>query len=110
MEGLIKTSYDIKSNIEKVDKAELEKKKKLLGSIRMIKGLTLWEVNYVEGTVVPAEFEVNEERAYDVTVKSIEQKARKKLLSKKNCIYVQALNLKVAIKKSNKILKELFGY
>lgn len=105
MEGLEEKGYVKQSNIENIKRAEVEKKKKHLGKIRMIRGLTLWEVNYEEGTIVESKPEPIKNKAFVVGAQ--EQSANKKLVAKENCFYIQALNMKNAIKKSDKWLQSI---
>lgn len=75
-------------------KAEL----KFLGKIRPQKGHTVFEVNMVKGTVVPAKFE-----SIDANMKG---RLIKRIVIDKECIYVPALNIKNAVKKVNRLIEK----
>lgn len=104
MDGLKEVGYVEKDNIENIRRTEIEKKLKHLGKIRMVPGLILWQVNYVTGEITKAETE-KVSRAFVIGAK--EQVSARKLVAKEDCIYIQALNLKNAIKKSNKWLNSI---
>ena len=58
------------------------------------RGLTLFEIDKVNGTIIPAQFE-------DVVV--VGKGIQHKVVVKKGCFYMQALNLKNAAKKAGKL-------
>lgn len=105
---------------EEVRKKEVEKKQKLLGSKKVHKGHTLYEINLKEHTIVEAQFE-KEVADYEkesmtghvkkqlgiVQFKDGHRKVMidnfdrisKKVIKKPNCIYISALNKKNLKKK-----------
>jgi hypothetical protein len=72
---------------------EFPKENKHVGSMRSIPGLALWELNLIDKTIKPAEMENS------VTLEGFKHK---KVNIKKGHLYVQALNIKTAIKKFGK--------
>lgn len=90
-----------KDKIEIVGQQEISKGLKLVGKTRKVPGHTLFEFNYKTNTLRRAEFIKQEnilefsqaKMAFDKKVKQIN-----KVKIEENCIYVQALNLKNAIK------------
>ncbi|MEX0313426.1 MAG: hypothetical protein AB3N18_04550 [Allomuricauda sp.] len=82
---------------EKQIVAEVKKQEKFLGSNRLRKGHTQWEYNTVTKEIKPAELE---------SFVHMDEKGnthrRKKLLIKKDCRYVGALNKENALKKLKK--------
>ena len=101
----LKSDHVDKNMIEKITKAEVESKKKHLGKIHMKKGLTLWEVNHETGVITQAEIEEVKDSTYNPFAQK--QASRKRVVAKENCFYVQALNMKNAIKKADKWILEL---
>jgi hypothetical protein len=94
-------------NQDKIEiQAEQQQKKeiKLIGQQRKIKGLTLWEYNAKTKELIPAVF-----KKVDVSLTSLSAKAEAlninhKVVVNENCLYLQALNKKVALKKVKKII------
>ncbi|AVR47247.1 hypothetical protein C7S20_19425 [Christiangramia fulva] len=103
---------------EEVRKKEVEKKQKLLGSKKVHKGHTLYEINLKEHTIVEATFE-KEVADYEKEAKPVKKqlgivqfkdghrkvmidnfdRISKKVIKKPNCIYISALNKKNLKKK-----------
>jgi hypothetical protein len=83
--------------IEIVSQKEVQKQLKHLGSIRLQRGHTLWEVNMKTGMITPATYET-QAADFKAAAKGI-QGVRRKLISKEGCMYIPALNKKNAAKK-----------
>jgi len=95
---------EIKVREEQVIQAE-EKRENLIGSLQSTPGLTLWEIEIETREVRAAEFE-----EVNVDIKEGKEGGlRKKLLMKKKCFYVEALNKKNALRKMDKQLKRNGG-
>lgn len=90
--------------IEIVAEAEQRKEIKLLGQRRKIPGLTLFEYNVKTKELKKAEFkkEVHELKA--LTASNKDYQVRHKIAMNEDCIYLQCLNEKSAVKKINKVL------
>jgi hypothetical protein len=82
---------------------EQQKKQKYLGSLKLQKGLTCWELNIITGLIKQAHFE-SEAVNYTTNNKSA---IRRKLIIKENCIYEMALNLDNAVRKLKAKLEKL---
>lgn len=85
--------------------AEQEKKKEviLIGKQRRIPTLTLWEYNTKNHTITPATFSKQDvvlESINELT--SINSKISLRVDTREDCVYVQALNIKNAVKKLSK--------
>lgn len=83
----------------------IPKKIEFLGSLKKIKGLTMWEFNPVAMTLVEAEYrevktQINKKlhKSWSFIVQT-EYTTVHKLIPKEGCVYVQALNKKNAYKK-----------
>lgn len=96
MKELLKDSFD-SNKVEIVEEKQQRKEIKLIGQQRRIPGLTLFEYNEVTHKVVAAKFRVasvfitggvDNETAYTY-----------ECVVHENCTYVQALNVRNAIKK-----------
>lgn len=72
---------------------EFPKEKKYLGSLRSISGLTVFEMNIKDRTIIPAEFE---------SVIKMDGTKHRKIVIKENCVYIQALNKQNAFRKFKK--------
>lgn len=94
--------YLPKDKVQIVDQKQIEKKLTYIGSTRIRKGHTLFEINYKEMTIEIAEFNSEVVMGAD---KSISKK--KKVNVKPNCIYIGALDKDNAVKKFFKQLKEI---
>lgn len=72
------------------------------GSIRLIRGLTLWEYDYMEKTLKKVELDKK-------VALGLDKKAKSSIQAQYNpkAMYIQALNRKVAIKKLNKQFDKL---
>ncbi len=94
MKELDQSKLPQKDNVENI--REFPKQIKYLGSKRAIPGLILWELDLKARTLNPAEIE-----------KSIKMDGTKhsKITVRDNCLYEQALNKSVAIKKFGKKYK-----
>lgn len=94
---------DIKSDrIEIVAEQQQKKEIKLIGRQRKIRGLILWEFNYKTKELHPAKFQ-----PLSIMISGggagTETTEVSKVRVNENCIYLQALNRKNAIKQLNKI-------
>jgi hypothetical protein len=93
---------DIKQNkdhIEIVDQQIQKKEEKKIGSMLRKPGLTLWEYDYDQKTLIKAKFEkINVEIKEFFSQKYQQYTVRHKVIYKQNCLYFQALHLKSAIK------------
>lgn len=78
-----------------------EEKLQFIGSIRPKKGHTLFEINGKEGTIQPAKLE-DQPAEWDHEKKEF-KKPRKKVMVKKDCFYISALNEKNALRKFLKL-------
>jgi hypothetical protein len=86
------------TNSERLEmKKQQEKELTLVGTERKQKGLTLFEYDKATCKIEPAEYETT-----DVFVLGME--AQSKVNVRPNCIYIQAMNKKNALKKVRKIL------
>ena len=83
-----------------VEAKKEDKKEQLLVSIRQYRGHTLFEVNKLSGEICKAQFEYLEAH-FDDDLKN--KTTHKKVLMKKDCYYVSALNEKNVIKKILKL-------
>lgn len=96
---------ELKTQVEVVEiaKEEKEPRIKFAGTIRPQKNHILFEINLENETIERAEFEEIEflslEKGKNITKK-------KKVIMKKGCLYISALNEKNAIKKLNRALPE----
>lgn len=113
----------VKDKVVIVGQKEVEKQQKLVGSLRVKKGHTIYEVNIKNHTVAPAEFEegaadyrkeVKTEKSRGVGILSIDggvkrvvldrpDAIRRKIIRKPDCIYISALNKKNAYRKLEKL-------
>lgn len=99
MEENLKTQVAV---VETVKEEKEEKEKlKLAGTIRPKKNHILFEVNLEDGTIERAEFEDPE---FFYWKKGKDSLKRKKVIMKKDCLYISALNEENAIKKLNRAL------
>lgn len=97
----MKELQEIDSKVEIVEEQQQRKEIKLIGRQRRVRGLTLWEFNHKEKTLQPAKFHKQD---FAITALSTSPEALKisnKVVVNENCVYVQALNRKNAIKKLN---------
>ncbi len=76
--------------------------KKLIGRKRLVKGLTLFEVNTTTGEIKPAE--VKNWMYYE---KDKPAKPKHSVVTNPKCIYIQALNKQNAAKKLLKLIEQL---
>jgi hypothetical protein len=98
--------------IDKIKKPETEihqiqeqkQEFKLLGSIRLIPGLTMFEFNWEKMTIEKLEVKKDEFINFDGS-NAHKRKAQVKI----NCLYFQALNFKNAVKHANRIIEERTG-
>lgn len=72
-----------------------ENKKVRLGTLKIHKGHTLFEINLKTKEINPASYESVD---YEITTESTNQ-VRKKVIENKNCVYISALNENNALKK-----------
>ncbi len=109
-----------KDKVVDVRQVEVEKKQQLVGRILPKKGHTIWEVNLLEHTIEPAEFEEVEAASFVkekpkglgiVGYKDGRKKLvldglapiKRKLIKKKDCIYMSKLNRKSVLKQLEKM-------
>lgn len=94
----------------KEDKIEIQseqqqkKEIKLIGNQRKIPGLTLFEYDTVSKTLSKAEYKKVDFHLKSLSIKPEEMQLNHKVIVKENCLYVQALNEKNALKKVKKML------
>lgn len=97
-----------KEEIQIVDQAEINKQVKFVGQSRLAPGHTMWEWNFIEDTLSPAEMEskavivpARMERTLLGGIVKREQRTaiKHKIVIKEGCQYFGALNRKNAIKK-----------
>lgn len=89
--------------IENVKRADIEKKFELIGQIKPKPNHILFEINLAEKTIQRAEFESIE--IDFVKAKDKDYSKNKRVLVKKDCFYISALNEK----NCRKVLKNTFG-
>ena len=89
--------------IESVKRNEIEKQLKLIGQIILKPNHILFEIDLNKGEINRAEFEVND--LHYLKAKEGNFNTNKKVIVKKGCFYISALNLK----NCKKILKNNFG-
>lgn len=95
--------------ITEKDRAQIEvsveeqeiKEMTIIGSDRIQKGLTLFEYNMKTNKIERAEFE--KEDVHFTPDKKTHLEHRRKIVVKKDCLYVQAMNKKNVIKKLLKL-------
>lgn len=92
----INTKVADKTNI--VNQKEIESECKFIDSINYHKGHKIWEFNTETGKLEIAKFE---ESVIQYNPNKIKQHKTHKLIMKKNCFYVSALNIKNAFRKLN---------
>ncbi len=93
-----KISFDEPDKLEVVQQIPV-KSEKLVGKITPFKGHTLFEINCSTGEIIPATYE-------EISVGFKSAAAKKKVLTKENCLYISCLNIKSAKKKYFKWLIE----
>jgi len=93
----MKIDNDKKDNIENVKKQKELTESRKIGEVRPSKGHTLYEVNLKDKTIEVAIFEKIDIDWY--TAISRDYSKVRKLISKSNCIYISALNVKNVLKK-----------
>ena len=99
----MKELEDIKADrIEIVAEQQQKKEIKLIDSQRKIRGLILWEFNYKTRELIPAKFQPLSVMISGGSAR-IETTEVSKVMVNENCIYLQALNRKNAIKQLNKV-------
>lgn len=82
--------------------AEIKKENQYLGSHKMKKGHTLFEINTITGEIFVAEYQTK-----DVVIGSDGTTSkRKSVMAKENCIYMSALNVKNLKRKLSKKIKD----
>jgi len=104
MKELFKDSFE-SNKVEIVEEQQQKKEIKLIGQQRKVPGLILWEYNKTTKLIQVAKF-----RKINIFISSLAMSPESitethKVVVNENCIYIQSLNLKNAIKK----LKS-FGY
>ena len=98
--------------LDEADKMEVvatkpDKTETLLHSIKPHKGHTLFEANLLTGELEVAQYEKTD-ILYPITYKADVVK-RKKVLAKKDCVYISALNRKNAEAKFFKMINRRLG-
>ena len=95
------------NKIEKHEERDQQQEIKsvFIGSMRKVKGLTLFEFNEETQHITIPEYEKQEIIITQQTIQTEGKEVmyRNKLIMKENCIYIQALNVKNMIRKVNKI-------
>lgn len=99
----IKT-VDDKTPTEFVKKAEQKKQQKHIGSIRLRRGLTLFQMNTETGKISKVSFD---ETHVNPDFNKGKVNVRHKVTYNPKMLYVQALNMKNAKKKFEKIAKQI---
>lgn len=102
MKELLRDSFD-SNKVEIVEEQQQKKEIKLIGQQRKIPGLILWEYNENTGLVDRAKFNKT-----NVFISSLSQSVESiththKVVVNENCVYIQALNLKNAIKQLKRL-------
>lgn len=82
------------------------KQLKHINTIRPHNGHTLYEVNLTTKTIVPATFEKEEQIDFEKAKKKLAY-TRKKVITKPDCIYISALNVKNVLKRLNRMAGKL---
>lgn len=118
---MIPIKEETKDEVIDVRQVEVNKKQRLIGSMSIKKGHTLFEINVKEKTIEPAKFEDEDVLVIDKSKKSqglgmqtftdgrkklvLDKLPTKKktLIKKKDCVYIPALNLKNVHKKLEKL-------
>jgi nitrogen-specific signal transduction histidine kinase len=96
-----------KDKVEIVAQSEKKYQHQKLGTIIPHKGHTLFQINYVTGEVTVAEFEKTDVELSRLGKEANLKKIRHRVLIKKDCIYVSALNIRNACIKFEKKAKKL---
>jgi len=91
------------NRLAEVINVEQQKKQEYIGSINLRPGHTLFEIDIVKSTIIPAEYETSEV-IFNPKGKTPTAK-RRKLITKEGCVYVPALNKANAIKRFGKNLE-----
>lgn len=95
MKGLDQNEQRIqKQEIENVIQAEPKQEFRFIGSMRKVPGLKIWEADMEALEVREAEFETN--KTVDITKL---ESVRDTVIVKKGCVYIQAMNKEVAMRK-----------
>lgn len=92
-----------KDQIEIVQQEQEKKQEKIIGQQRVIKGLTLWEIDFEEQTYKKVEYQ--KETLQLTSLDNPDLKKNLKVKTKDSCIYIQKLNEKSLLK----YLKKTFG-
>ena len=90
------------ASLNKTELTQLNKQKKelkFLGSIRKVRGHTLFSINTKTGEIKPAEYRVKKHLAFHVAKNKDRVSEKKEVVAEKDCIYRQALNKKNLIRK-----------
>lgn len=100
-------------NNQTIDKIEIQaeqqqrKEIKLIGQLKKIAGLTLFEYNTTTKEVKPATYSKVDYKLESLSEKPEEMQVNYKVLIREECMYIQALNKKNALKKINKHLQTI---
>lgn len=97
----------ITNTVEMQDLKQQKKQVNYLGSVKLKKGMSLYEVCTLTLTVSPAQYktaQVSYEDAAKGGAKRLQN--RKILISKPNCVYVQAINKTNALRKATKFIQQ----
>ena len=86
------------NNIEIVEEEQQKKEVKLIGQQRKVPGLILWEFNETTKLIKRAEFKKTSVVISSLSMSPESINRNHKVIVNENCFYIQALNLKNAIK------------
>lgn len=92
------TNQQLPDKIENVKQVSIEKKTVFIGSSKPMPEHTTFEVNYELKTIEKVVFYNPEAIKFEDAKQSIKKAAPKKIIIKKNCVYISALNKKNALK------------
>ena len=97
--------YEPKISIVEIANQHLPKERKHLGRMRLQKGMSLYEVDYDEQVVREAEYQ---SEVLDIgTLRKPKKQIVRRVLTKPNCLYIQALNPQNALRKAEALVSKL---
>ena len=97
MKELFKESFD-SNKIEIVEEQQQKKEIKLIGQQRKVPGLILWEFNETTRLIQRAKYKMTNVFISSLSMSTESITHTHKVVVNENCVYIQALNLKNAIK------------
>jgi len=97
MKELFKDSFD-SNKVEIVEEKQQKKEIKLIGQQRKVPGLILWEFNEKTKVINRAKFKLTNVFISSLSMSTESITHTHKVIVNENCVYIQALNLKNAIK------------